>query len=130
MTLCDGEAPWSQLRDELGTINLVDLPAGAAGVRVCTPDGGEVDAVPGPGQLVVVAGELLARWTGDRWRCAPHRVLPPPAPGAQLSLAYAHAADPLTVVGTLPTAAAGPTRYEPVSAGEFRRGRTHWTAVG
>lgn len=113
-------------RTELGTLTLLDLPAGAGALQVGTPDGGWADAPAVPGALAVVPGELLARWTGDRWRCPPHRVA---APGPQLSLAYAHAADPLAVVETLPTAAAGPTRYGPVTAGAFRRGRTDWTAV-
>jgi hypothetical protein len=46
-------------------------------------------------------------------------VLPPPAelPTEELlSLVFFHEADPLTVVERLPTAAAGPTRYEPVTA--------------
>ena len=39
-------------------------------------------------------------------------------------------ADPGTVVERLPTAAAGPTRYEPVTAGRFRRSRNGSVSVG
>ena len=98
-----------------------------------TLDGEWVDAPFVPGALTVNAGDLLARWTGDRWRSTPHRVLPPPAevPAEELlSLVFSHQPDPLAVVERLPTAAAGPTRYEPVTAGQFLRGRMDAITVG
>ena len=53
-------------------------------------------------------------------------MLPPPVeePDEELlSLVFCSLADPLTVVETLPTVAAGPERYAPVTAGEFLRAR-------
>ena len=60
-------------------------------------------------------------------------MLPPPVelPGEELlDLAFRAEADPGTVVERLPTAAAGPTRYEPVTAGRFRRSRSGSVSVG
>jgi len=128
---CDSYPP-RQLRvaehTDVGTLVVRDVPPG---LQVRTLDGGWVDVPAVPGALAVSAGDLLARWTGDRWRSAPHRVVPPPGRTApEVSLAFSSAPDPLTVVGTLPTAAAGPTRYPPVTAGQFRRGRMDSLAVG
>jgi isopenicillin N synthase-like dioxygenase len=111
---------------DVGTLTLLDRQPGSGGLQVRTLDGKWVDAPFVPGALTVNAGDLLARWTGDRWRSTPHRVLPPPAelPAEQLlSLVFCHEAHPLTVVETLPTAAAGPARYEPVTAGQYLRDR-------
>jgi len=116
-----------------GTLVLADREPGLGCLQVQTLDGEWVDVPSVPGALTVAAGDLLARWTGDRWRSAPHRVLPPPveAPAEELlSLAFTAEPDPLVVVERLPTAAAGPTRYAPVTAGQFRRERAGTIPVG
>jgi len=116
-----------------GTLTLTDREPGLGCLQVRALDGEWADVPAVPGALTVSVGDLLARWTGDRWRSAPHRVLPPPVelPTEELlSLRYTHEPDPRTVVERLPTAAAGPTRYEPVTAGRFRRDRTATVPVG
>lgn len=116
-----------------GTLVLADREPGLGCLQVQTLDEEWVDVPSVPGALTVAAGDLLARWTGDRWRSAPHRVLPPPveAPGEELlSLEYSAEPDPLTVVEQLPTAAAGPSRHAPVTAGQFRRERAGTVPVG
>lgn len=47
------------------------------GLQVLDPAGGWRSVVPPPGVLVVNVGDRLARWTDDRWRSAPHRVVAP-----------------------------------------------------
>jgi len=118
---------------DVGTLTLLDRQAGSGELQVRTVDGEWVDAPFVPGALTVNAGDLLARWTGDRWRSTPHRVLHPPAEvplEELLSLVFSHQPDPLAVVERLPTAAAGPTRYEPVTAGQFLRSRMNAISVG
>jgi isopenicillin N synthase-like dioxygenase len=118
---------------DFGTLTILDRQAGAGGLQVCTLEGEWVDAPFVPGALTVNTGDLLARWTGDRWRSTMHRVLPPPAhvPTEELlSLVFFHEADPDVLVETLPTAAAGPTEYEPVTAGGFLRSRLESITVG
>lgn len=111
---------------DFGTMTILDRQAGYGGLQVRRLDGTWADAPYVPETLTINAGDLLARWTGDRWRSTPHRVLPPPAdePTEELlSLVFFHEANPLTVVETLPSTAAGGKRYEPVEAGAFLRAR-------
>ena len=60
------------------------------GLEVQGPDGGWIPAPPIPGALVVNIGDLLARWSNDRYRSNLHRVTnrwgrerarPAPGPG-------------------------------------------------
>ena len=46
------------------------------GLQICR--GGEwYDIVPPPGTFVCNIGDMLARWTNDRWTSTLHRVVPP-----------------------------------------------------
>jgi isopenicillin N synthase-like dioxygenase len=111
---------------DFGSLTILDREPGYGGLQVRTLDGDWIDAPYVPGALTVNTGDLLARWSGDRWRSTMHRVLPPDprAAGEELlSLVFFHEADPWTTVETLPSALAGPVEYPPVNAGEFLRQR-------
>jgi len=111
---------------DFGTLTVLDRQPGLGGLQVRAVDGEWADAPYVPGALTINTGDLLARWTGDRWRSTPHRVLPPDprAPAEDLvSLIFFYEANPWTVVETLPGTAAGPVRYPPVGAGEYLRSR-------
>jgi isopenicillin N synthase-like dioxygenase len=108
---------------DFGTVTLLDREPGLGGLQIQALDGTWVDAPHVSGALVVNVGDLLARWTGDRWRSTPHRVLPPPAgaPGEELlSLVYFVEANLDATIRTLP---GGPTTYAPINAGEHLRGQ-------
>jgi isopenicillin N synthase-like dioxygenase len=84
-----------------GMITMLDRQVGQGGLQIQRPDGSWVDAPFVADSLTVNIGDLLARWTGDRWRSTRHRVLPPPerAPGEELiSLVLFLEADVDTVV--------------------------------
>ncbi len=89
---------------DFGTVTVLDREAGRGGLQVWTPDGGWVDAPFVEGALTVNTGDLLARWTGDRWVSNRHRVLPPQADAPDedlVSLVYFYETDRDTVVEAL-----------------------------
>ena len=89
---------------DFGTVTVLDREAGVGGLQVDVPGRGWVDAPHDPGAFTINVGDLLARWTGQRWRSTRHRVLPPSdlAPEEDLvSLVYFYELDPDTVVEAL-----------------------------
>ncbi|MBL7499490.1 isopenicillin N synthase family oxygenase [Frankia sp. CNm7] len=101
-----------------GVLTILDRQPGYGGLQVEARDGRWTDAPHEPDTLTVNVGDLLARWTGDRWRSTRHRVLPPPAeaPDEELiSLIVFLECDVDAVVEPLAAGAA----YPPVVAGTY-----------
>ncbi len=48
------------------------------GLQIQMASGEWVNAEPIPGSLVINGGDLIGRWTNDRWRSTVHRVINPP----------------------------------------------------
>ncbi|OKI52094.1 isopenicillin N synthase family dioxygenase [Streptomyces sp. MJM1172] len=110
---------------DFGTVTVLDREPGAGGLQIHTDRDGWRDAPYDPAALTVNIGDLLARWTGDRWRAGRHRVLPPPAdaPAEELvSLVYFYECDPHTRVESLPAPLGRVTR-EPVDSHAYLRSR-------
>ncbi|MEV6317273.1 2-oxoglutarate and iron-dependent oxygenase domain-containing protein [Streptomyces sp. NPDC051776] len=110
---------------DFGTVTILDRQNGKGGLQVFTDEGGWEDAPYDPAAFTVNIGDLMARWTGDRWRSGRHRVLPPPAaaPAEELmSLVYFYECDPRTRVESLP-APVGRIAYEPVDSHTYLRAR-------
>ena len=92
-------------------------------LQVMTKAGAWAEAPLVPGAFIVNIGDLLARWTNDRWVSTLHRVVNPPGAEAKrsrrLSLGYFQEINPEVEVAALPgTAGAGnPAKYPPITAG-------------
>lgn len=92
----------------------------AGGLQVQRTDGSWLDVQPLPDALVVNTGDMMQRWTNDRWRSTVHRVVNRRAGRDRWSIAYFFDLDADAVIEPLPTcvSAERPPRYGPLSAGE------------
>jgi isopenicillin N synthase-like dioxygenase len=96
----------------------------AGGLQVRRRDGAWVDVATTPTMFVVNIGDLLMRWTNDRWLSNLHRVVnPPPEAGraARLSIAFFNHPNYDALIECLPSQ--GPARHAPVLSGEYRDGK-------
>lgn len=110
---------------DFGTVTILDRQAGKGGLQVYTDEGGWEDAPFDPEAFTINIGDLMARWTGDRWRSGRHRVLPPPAdsPAEELmSLVYFGECTPGTIVESVP-APVGRVTYEAFDSHVYLRGQ-------
>jgi isopenicillin N synthase-like dioxygenase len=117
---------------DFGTVTVLDREPGAGGLQVHTRDGEWVDAPYDPAALTVNIGDLMARWTGDRWRSCRHRVLPPQesAPDEELvSLIWFYETDPHARITSL-APPVGQRAYPPVVAHEYLLEKINAIAIG
>ncbi|WP_392840818.1 isopenicillin N synthase family dioxygenase [Streptomyces sp. LN500] len=117
---------------DFGTVTVLDRQTGKGGLQVFTDDNGWEDAPYDPEAFTINIGDLMARWTGDRWRSGRHRVLPPPsdAPAEELmSLVYFYECDPRTTVESVP-APTGRVTHEPVDSHTYLRAKLDAISVG
>jgi isopenicillin N synthase-like dioxygenase len=104
---------------DFGTLTLLDRQPGYGGLQVDAGGGRWEDAPFDPAAITVNAGDLLAYWSGGRWRSARLRVLPPSAQAPDedlVSLVLFYETDHDRVVTPLGGG-------EPVVAGEFVKAR-------
>jgi len=93
------------------------------GLEVLDPGGSWVGVEPVRGAFVINIGDLMARWTNDRWRSTLHRVVDPPDPAAanarRQSMPYFQNANWSAAVCCLPTCLppGERPRYDAVLAG-------------
>lgn len=119
---------------DYGTLTLLRQDT-VGGLQVSTTDDTWADVTPLDGAYVVNIGDLMARWTNDRWRSTLHRVVDPPAPDGRYplrhSMPFFHNANWDARIEALPTCVpAGTTaHHEPVLAGPHLMSKFRRTAV-
>ncbi len=104
---------------DFGTLTLLHREPGSSALEVQLADGSWVHAPIVDDAITVNGGDMLAHWTGGRWRSAIHRVLPPVGAAAAeslLSLVYFCEPDPETMITPF---GGGKT----VNAGEYLRSK-------
>lgn len=130
-----GQARYNAHTDYDGFTFLSRSP-GKKGLEIQLLDGEWVSVLQPPDCLIVNIGDLLARWSNDRWKATMHRVSNPVAPSAEsakeaqeedsrLSVVFFSGPHPSTLVECLPSdkcqGQALTPKYPPVTAEEHVR---------
>jgi len=117
---------------DFGTVTVLDRQNGLGGLQVYNAGGHWEDAPFDPAAFTVNIGDLMARWTGDRWRSTRHRVLPPvaTAPDEDLvSLIFFYETDHDARITSL-APPLGKTSYPEVIASDYLREKLSAITVG
>ena len=68
---------------DFGAMTILAATNAAGGLEVQLQDGSWAAVQPKPGEFVVNLGDMMARWTNERWASTMHRVVNPPLGMAQ-----------------------------------------------
>ncbi|HEV8440459.1 MAG TPA: 2-oxoglutarate and iron-dependent oxygenase domain-containing protein [Methylomirabilota bacterium] len=111
---------------DYGAVTILESPHAPGGLQVLNRRREWIDVVTVPGAFVLNIGDLMMRWTNDRWISTLHRVVNPPpesAPGSRRqSIVFFHQPNYDAVIECLPGCCGpdNPPRYEPVTSGAHR----------
>jgi isopenicillin N synthase-like dioxygenase len=118
---------------DFGGFTILRQDDAPGGLQVKFPNDQWADVKPIPGALVINAGDLIQRWTNDRWHSNLHRVINPPrgltGSTRRISIVLFTGPNPDTVVSCLPTCCGsdGKGKYPPINATEHVRERVRQT---
>jgi len=110
---------------DYGSLTILRSENAPGGLQVQTRGGEWIDVVAVPDSFVVNLGDMMMRWTNDRWVSTLHRVINPPHEAWQRSrrqsLVFFHNPNPDAIITCLPSCCGPdrPVKYPPISAGEF-----------
>ena len=113
-----------------GALTLLAQDA-AGGLQVQQRDGSWLDVPFLPEAFIVNVGDLMQRWTNDRWLSTPHRVINRHTGRARWSIAYFFDLDGDAPIVPLPSCvnAERPARYGPITAAEHLEAMYRKTTV-
>ena len=106
---------------DYGGFTILSGEDAAGGLQVRGREGHWIDVKTTRDIFVVNIGDLLMRWTNDRWLSNLHRVINPKdggSGGSRLSIAFFNQPNYDTLIECLPPL--NPAKYSPVLSGEYR----------
>jgi isopenicillin N synthase-like dioxygenase len=118
---------------DYGSLTILLPEAAPGGLEILASDGAWRPVPPVPDAFIINIGDLMARWTNDRWVSTVHRVVNPPADASGSvrgqSLAFFHQPNWEAEIACLPSClGAGDTaRYAPVRSGPYLMAKFHAT---
>lgn len=116
---------------DYGAFTILNGESVPGGLQVLTRNGQWIDVETDPETFVINIGDLLMRWTNDRWVSNAHRVVNPPAPVAaqakRLSIAFFQQPNYDALIECI--APPGKAKYPPVKSGEYRDLKYRQTTV-
>jgi isopenicillin N synthase-like dioxygenase len=103
---------------DYGSLTILLPQAGSRGLEIFSPEGRWIEVPPAPSAFVINIGDLMARWTNDRWVSTLHRVVVPEDGGAERrqSFAFFHQPNWQAEIAPLPGDA---PKYQPVRSGPY-----------
>jgi len=110
---------------DYGSLTILAPTAAPGGLQVRTLAGNWVDVPYVPGAFVINIGDMMQRWTNDRWLSNMHRVVNPPSAVASTSprqsVAFFLHPNHDATIECIPTCAEPdqPPRHAPILAGEY-----------
>jgi len=112
---------------DFGSLTILALNDAPGGLQVKMKDGGWLDVTTERGEFVVNIGDMMQRWTNDRWLSNLHRVVNPPVEmysgSRRMTIAYFLHPNYDAEIACLPSCCGpdNPERYAPVRAGDLMR---------
>jgi len=100
---------------DYGSLTILLPQTGSRGLEIAAPGGGWAEVPAVPDAFVINIGDLMARWTADRWVSTLHRVVAHPGQPARQSLAFFHQPDWMAEITPLD----GSDAYPPVKSGPY-----------
>ena len=110
---------------DYGSLTILLTEPAPGGLEIFTTHGTWLEVPVLEGSLIINIGDLMARWTNDRWVSTLHRVPCPPAdlPGTtrRQSIAFFHQPNWDAEISCIPTCLGieGKAKYEPVRSGAY-----------
>jgi isopenicillin N synthase-like dioxygenase len=114
---------------DYGGLTILHQDDAPGGLQVWDRSGAWRDVPHRAGAFIINVGDLLSRWTNDRWRSTLHRVVNPPrdlhGSTQRLSVVFFTGPDRNSEIGVLPSCVSdmSPAKYAPVNAGEYTRAK-------
>jgi len=125
----DGEPLPNQTRagehTDFGSLTILAVSQRAGGLQVKLHDGAWLDVTAEADEFIVNIGDMMQRWTNDRWLSNVHRVVNPPARSGSRRMSFGYFLHPNydAEIACLSTCQdpGNPPRYAPVRAGDMMR---------